>query len=147
MFYNGVPGIWLLSLFDFENYIPEWGNVSDQELVGHVEQFEEKEKENSRFAALNDSELQENVADAEARGTKRNTKWVVKTFEGKYKKTLLNTLLNRAHLYPFNRHSPFIHQCYRYGKHERHDNPDGAEESGAGEDFLRRQSIAQENIG
>ena len=25
-----------LSLFDFENYIPEWENVSDQELVGHV---------------------------------------------------------------------------------------------------------------
>ena len=25
-----------LNLFDFENYIPEWENVSDQELVGHV---------------------------------------------------------------------------------------------------------------
>ena len=80
-----------LNLFDFENYIPEWGNVSDQELVGHVERFEEKEKKNSRFAALNDSELQEIVADAEAKGTKRNTKWVVKTFEGKYKNTAKHT--------------------------------------------------------
>ena len=79
-----------LNLFDFENYIPEWGNISDQELVGHVERFEE-EKEHSRFAALNDSELQEIVADAEAKGTKRNTKWVVKTFEGKYKNTAKHT--------------------------------------------------------
>ena len=25
-----------LNLFDFENYIPEWENVSEQELVVHV---------------------------------------------------------------------------------------------------------------
>ena len=35
--------------------MPEWGNVSDE--VEHVEQFEV----NSRFASLNDSELQEIV--------------------------------------------------------------------------------------
>ena len=81
----------VFDLFNFENYTPEWGNVSDQELVGHVEQFEEKEKENSRFAALNDSELQEIVADAEIKGTKTNTKWFVKTFEGKYKNIAKHT--------------------------------------------------------
>ena len=35
--------------------MPEWGNVSDE--VEHVEQYEV----NSRFASLNDSELQEIV--------------------------------------------------------------------------------------
>ena len=25
-----------LNIFDLENYIPEWENVSDQELVGHI---------------------------------------------------------------------------------------------------------------
>ena len=25
-----------LNIFDSENYIPEWENVSDQELVGHI---------------------------------------------------------------------------------------------------------------
>ena len=34
-FYNGFP-VFNLNLFDFENYIPEWENVSDQELVGQV---------------------------------------------------------------------------------------------------------------
>ena len=62
LFYNGSP-VFDWNVFDFENYIPEWRNVSDEELVGHVEQFEEKEKENSRLAALNDSELQDIVAE------------------------------------------------------------------------------------
>ena len=78
--------------FDFncnENYIANWSKepeCSDAELLACLEVVEKTEAEKaSRFAILNSDELQEIVSNAEAKGSKRNTKWFVKMFEGKYK--------------------------------------------------------------
>ena len=46
-----------------------------------VEKIQEEEKA-ARFATLNSDELTAIVANSEAKGTKRNTKWWVKIFEG-----------------------------------------------------------------
>ena len=87
--------------FDFncnENYIPNWNKepeCSDAELLACLEVVEKTEAEKaSRFATLNSDELQEIVSNAEAKGSKRNTKWFVKMFEGKYKRNNKQCQLN-----------------------------------------------------
>jgi len=42
----------------------------------------EEEEKAARFAPLNIHELTAIVANSDAKGTKRNTKWCVKMFEG-----------------------------------------------------------------
>ena len=44
---------------------------------------ENQETEKSRFVTMNEDDLLRIVTDAEAKGTKRNTKWIVNTIEGK----------------------------------------------------------------
>ena len=77
-----------LNLDAFESYIPDWGKerkCSDAELVAFAEVVEAAEAEKSGcFTTLSSNELHEIVTNAEARGTKRNTKWFMKMFEGKY---------------------------------------------------------------
>ena len=67
----------------FPNPIGEQ-ECSDTDLIACIESVEKKEKEEkaARFATLNSDELTAIVANAEAKGTKRNTKWCVKIFEG-----------------------------------------------------------------
>jgi len=57
---------------------------SDTELIACMEVVEKMEEEEkaARFATLNSDELTAIVANSEAKGTKRNTKWCVKIFEG-----------------------------------------------------------------
>lgn len=59
-------------------------DCSDTELIACMEVVEkiEEEEKAARFATLNSDELTAIVANSEAKGTKRNTKWCVKTFEG-----------------------------------------------------------------
>ena len=57
---------------------------SDTELIARLEvvgKIEEEEKA-GRFATLNSDKLTAIVANSKAKGTKRNTKWFVKIFEG-----------------------------------------------------------------
>ena len=60
-------------------------DISDEQLLQHVHEMEGQQKtgENPCFVALQESDLREIVAGAEAKSTKRNTKWVIKTIEGK----------------------------------------------------------------
>ena len=71
-----------------------WQDISDEELLQQVKEMEGPEKtgENPRFAVLQESDLREIVSGAEAKSTKRNTKWVIKTIEGKFniQKNVLN---------------------------------------------------------
>ena len=62
----------------------EESECSDTELIACMEVVEKKEEEEkaARFATLNSDELTAIVANSEAKGTKRNTKWCVKIFEG-----------------------------------------------------------------
>ena len=57
---------------------------SDTELIACMEVVEkiEEEKKAARFATLNSDELTAIVTNSEAKGTKRNTKWCVRIFEG-----------------------------------------------------------------
>jgi len=57
---------------------------SDTELISCMEVVEKNEEEEkaARFATLNSNELTAIVANSEAKGTKQNTKWCVKMFEG-----------------------------------------------------------------
>ena len=43
-----------------------------------------KQPENARFALLTDEDLTTIISSAEAKGTTKNTKWIVATIEGKY---------------------------------------------------------------
>ena len=70
------------TLLNMDNFIPEWAEISDQDLLFAVEDIEEK-KENERFATLNENELKEVENSAQSKGTKRNTKCFIKAIEGK----------------------------------------------------------------
>ena len=70
----------------FDSYIPDWATdneCSDAELIACLNKVEDTNK--SRFASLKDEELVSIISNAQASGTKKTTKWVVKTFEGKPK--------------------------------------------------------------
>lgn len=66
---------------------PNWEEElqsSDEELASCVEALENEEsKTTTRFPNLSGTDLQEIVSNAESKGSKRNTKWFVKMFEGK----------------------------------------------------------------
>ena len=72
---------------DFPNFAID---ISDENLVYQAEEIEKQVAEKSRFVILQDDDLKELVASAEAKGTKRNTKWVIKTIEGSYKSQLVS---------------------------------------------------------
>lgn len=75
-------------------------NISDEEILSCVKTIEKeqesvtnppecrpqtlKQPENARFALLTDEDLTTIISSAEAKGTKKNTKWIVATIEGKY---------------------------------------------------------------
>ena len=74
-------------------------NISDEEILSCVKTIEKeqesvtnppecrpetKQPENPRFALLTDEDLTTLISSAEAKGTKKNTKWIVATIEGKY---------------------------------------------------------------
>ncbi|KAK3721649.1 hypothetical protein QZH41_003672 [Actinostola sp. cb2023] len=64
------------------HYIPDWATdneCSDAELIACLNKVEDTNK--SRFASLKDEELVSIISNAQASGTKKTTKWVVKTFE------------------------------------------------------------------
>jgi len=71
--------------------------ISDEELLAQAERVEntqekEQNKTKFRFAELGDNDLCNIVASAEAKGTKKNTRWAMKTVEGKKQMfTLLST--------------------------------------------------------
>jgi len=61
-------------------------DISDDKLCSSLEEFEAEQNANDsavRFAILNDDELHEIVRNSESKGTKKNTRWCVKMFEGK----------------------------------------------------------------
>ena len=57
---------------------------SGTELIARMEVVEKigEEEKATHFATLNNDELTAIVKNSEAKGTKRNTKWCVKIFEG-----------------------------------------------------------------
>ncbi|KAK3755966.1 hypothetical protein QZH41_005450 [Actinostola sp. cb2023] len=68
-------------------------DITDEELIAHAETAEKtqehvennnkaaKESEKPRFAILTDEDLTTIISSAEAKGTKKNTKWIVNTIE------------------------------------------------------------------
>ena len=70
-------------------------DISDEEIISCMETIEKeqdppkcrpqtsKKPENARFALLTDEDLTTIITSAEAKGTKKNTKWIVSTIEGK----------------------------------------------------------------
>ena len=67
-------------------------DISDEQLLQHVHEMEGQQKtgENPRFVALQESDLREIVAGAEAKSTKRNTSGLLKQLKVKYAKKVLN---------------------------------------------------------
>ena len=75
-------------------------HVTDEEIINCLETVEKKQenainstnmpekaiekRENTRFALLTDEDLTTIISSAEAKGSKKNTKWIVGTIEGKY---------------------------------------------------------------
>ena len=75
-------------------------DISDGEIISCLETVEKeqesvtnplecrpqklKQPENARFALLTDEDLTTIISSAEAKGTKKNTNWIVTTIEGKY---------------------------------------------------------------
>ena len=76
---------------DFPNFdvnIIEW-DCEDSELLACAEKVEEEQEKvaknsafTSRFATLEQKDLIGIISDAQSKGTKKATKWIVKTFEG-----------------------------------------------------------------
>ena len=73
-------------------------DIIDEEIVRCVETIEKEQEsvtnppecrpqrksENARFALLTDEDLTTILSSAEAKGTKKNKKWIVGSIEGKY---------------------------------------------------------------
>ena len=88
-----------------------WGEIFDSELVleaAKVEQIYEKQQEKRRFAQLENDDLQQLVAGAEAKSTQKNTKWAIKTIQGNFTKQKLSTFL--FHKKVFDCNNEFIKQ-------------------------------------
>lgn len=95
-----LPNFELGDLKMFDSVSPDWMDITDDELISHVETVEktlenrvennnkaakESEKpDRDRFVLLTDEDLTTIISSAEAKGTKKNTKWIVSTIEGKY---------------------------------------------------------------
>ena len=74
---------------DFPNFDLNLGESffsekEDEELVLEVEKLEQETEKSTRFRRYEESDLNQLVVNADAKGTKRNTKWVIKLLEGKY---------------------------------------------------------------
>ena len=88
-----------------------WGEIFDSELVleaAKVEQIYEKQQEKRRFAQLENDDLQQLVAGAEAKSTQKNTKWAIKTIQRNFTKQKLSTFL--FHKKVFDCNNEFIKQ-------------------------------------
>ena len=88
-----------------------WGEIFDSELVleaAKVEQIYEKQQEKRRFAQLENDDLQQQVAGAEAKSTQKNTKWAIKTIQGNFKTQKLSTFLFHKKIFDCN--NEFIEQ-------------------------------------
>ena len=87
--------------FITDNDITNIGDdISDGEIISCVETIEKEQEsvrnlpecrpqtlkrpKNACFALLTDEDLTTIISSAEAKGTKKNTKWIVATIEGKY---------------------------------------------------------------
>ena len=70
-----------------DDTLPNWEKeieLSDTELLSCAEaQVNEAVETTTRFPKLSGDDLRDIVANAESKGSKRNTKWFVKMFEGK----------------------------------------------------------------
>ena len=84
---SDTPNLNVVHFSFSDDSLPEWENelgVSDTDLVSCAEAVEKEEIEKStRFPKLSRYDLQNIVTNAESKGSKRNTKWFVKLFEGK----------------------------------------------------------------
>ena len=64
-----------------ENILPDWANEEIEiTLVEAVDKFQMEEEEKTRFYVEND--LEKILEQSQSLATKRNTKWVVKLFQG-----------------------------------------------------------------
>ena len=64
-----------------ENILPDWANEEIEiTLVEAVDKFQMEEEEKTRFYEEND--LEKILEQSQSLATKRNTKWVVKLFQG-----------------------------------------------------------------
>ena len=84
--FEEFPTFEFQNLLENDDFIPEW-SVSDEELIRLAdisERQSETAKKQSRFVKLSDKDLTDIVSSAEANGTKRNTKWIINTIEGKF---------------------------------------------------------------
>ena len=64
-----------------ENILPYWANEEIEiTLVEAVDKFQKEEEEKTRFYVEND--LEKILDQSQSLATKRNTKWVVKLFQG-----------------------------------------------------------------
>ena len=74
-----------------DSFWPDWmDDIPDDQLIHEAEtaeqeiEYKAKERETSRFATLTDDDLTRIISNAEAKGTKKNTKWIVNLIQGKY---------------------------------------------------------------
>ena len=59
--------------------LPDWCNEDfDIQLARNVDEYEER----NQFVSVSDGDIDKILADSHSSNTKRNTKWVVKLFEG-----------------------------------------------------------------
>ena len=64
-----------------ENILPDWANEEIEiTLVEAVDKFQKEKEEKTRFYVEND--LEKILEQSQSLATKRNTKWVVKLFQG-----------------------------------------------------------------
>ena len=64
-----------------ENILPDWANEEIEiTLIEAVAKFQKEEEEKTRFYVEND--LEKILEQSQSLATKRNTKWVVKLFQG-----------------------------------------------------------------
>ena len=68
----------------FDEDISNLSDVTDEELLQQADEAEEAEFNKERFTLLSEEELDNLISSAEAKGTKRATKWIVKVIEGKF---------------------------------------------------------------
>ena len=64
-----------------ENILPDWANEEIEiTLVEAVDKFQMEEEEKTRFSV--ETDLEKILEQSQSLATKRNTKWVVKLFQG-----------------------------------------------------------------
>lgn len=84
---SDTPDLNVVHFIFSDDSLPEWENelgVSETDLVSCAEAVENEAIEKStRFPKLSQYDLQNIVTNTESKGSKRNTKWFVKLFEGK----------------------------------------------------------------